>query len=502
MGTAASEIPNPRRARETDTSSTPWAYSFGSLDQGSLNLLGALSYLEPGCITQDVFERGNERRFPSDLEFCSDESSFSVALNKLLELGLVEQDRDSGNLSVQRSVQDQLKKFLSLENRQRHFHNAVRLLFDVFPREDVSQSQLYTHWELCNRYTQHVLNVKDCFVNESRVSETFLPSWEFCNLLSSYERFLSETNSMTELEALSAVNLEALKRLPSNEIWVTFQRSDLEAAILSHQAQAAEALGRPLKAIELNKQCYDIRKLQQEPPNNELLCFAANNLGYCHNTANLHEDAEKWYETSEAHWDTAVKNGEKSEDRPARHIQNHARCLVYLGKYDLAKEMFDISIPRLKSEKPTNWAMLAYALFAQAIMNRRLKQFKVAEEIFTEAHNVWIEGDKMRAHPFYAACLYKIGACCLDRGNVEAAIMRLRESLEIMKEQKEDRPVERARSIFKLSEALVRNNMGGSHVEATTLREDAESILRKANPPITKFDTESAYDDLVPIFWR
>jgi hypothetical protein len=54
-----------------------------------------------------------------------------------------------------------------------------------------------------------------------------------------------------------------------------------------------------------------------------------------------------------------VKDGEETRDRPARHIKNHARCLVYLGKYRQAKEMFDISIPRLMSERPLNWAMLA-----------------------------------------------------------------------------------------------------------------------------------------------
>jgi hypothetical protein len=100
---------------------------------------------------------------------------------------------------------------------------------------------------------------------------------------------------MTELEALSAVNLGALNKLED-----TPQKSDLEASILSHQAQAAESIGQPLKAIELNQQCYSIR-LQEEAPKIMLLCFVSNNLAYCHNTANLHEDSEKWYEKSKSY---------------------------------------------------------------------------------------------------------------------------------------------------------------------------------------------------------
>ena len=157
---------------------------------------------------------------------------------------------------------------------------------------------------------------------------------------------------MTEVELVCKVNLRALNELEDGP-----KKMDLKALILSHQAQAAESLGEPLKAIELNKQVYEIR-LQEKPCMKILLCHIANNLGYCHNTANLHEDSEKWYEKSKEWWETMVKDDEESRDRPAYHIKNHARCLIYLGKYDKAKEMLDVSIPRLKTEKPLNWAML------------------------------------------------------------------------------------------------------------------------------------------------
>jgi ElaB/YqjD/DUF883 family membrane-anchored ribosome-binding protein len=74
--------------------------------------------------------------------------------------------------------------------------------------------------------------------------------------------------------------------------------------------------------------------------------------------------------------------------------------------------------------------------------------------------------------------------------------------MEITKLRKSDSPVEHARSLFKLSEALLQDSFDDSEVEAVALREEAEIMLRKTKPNITRLDTEEAYDNLVPIFWR
>ncbi|KAH8161060.1 hypothetical protein CIB48_g7180 [Xylaria polymorpha] len=178
---------------------------------------------------------------------------------------------------------------------------------------------------------------------------------------------------------------------------------------------------------------------------------------------------KRWYEISKSHWDRVMK-----KVRGFATVR-HGISRIMPGVYDR---------------------------FAQPSMNRRLHYFEVSEANFMEAQNIWIKGDQTRAHPFYAACLYKIGAYCLDQGKVEAAIKHLRDSLEIMKVHRADRPVEHARSLFKLPEALLQHNMDTSHAEAITLRDEVENVLRKANSTIIRFDTESVYDDLVPIFWR
>lgn len=74
--------------------------------------------------------------------------------------------------------------------------------------------------------------------------------------------------------------------------------------------------------------------------------------------------------------------------------------------------------------------------------------------------------------------------------------------MEITKLRKDSMPVEHARSLFKLSEALLDDSHNGSSSEAEALRGEAEVYLKKRKPEITACDTEEIYDNLIPIFWR
>lgn len=64
-------------------------------------------------------------------------------------------------------------------------------------------------------------------------------------------------------------------------------------------------------------------------------------------------------------------------------------------------------------------------------------------------------------------------------------------------------PVEHARNLFKLSEALVQDeDVDDGTCEAKDLRDEAEIYLKRRNPDLSACDTEDAYDSLIPIFWR
>lgn len=63
-------------------------------------------------------------------------------------------------------------------------------------------------------------------------------------------------------------------------------------------------------------------------------------------------------------------------------------------------------------------------------------------------------------------------------------------------------PIEHARNLFKLSEALLQDGKDDSTAEAESLRNEAEAFFKKRKPDAEKCDRESSYDNLVPIFWR
>jgi hypothetical protein len=61
-------------------------------------------------------------------------------------------------------------------------------------------------------------------------------------------------------------------------------------------------------------------------------------------------------------------------------------------------------------------------------------------------------------------------------------------------------PVEHARSLFKLSEALAKGSIE-TEVSAK-LREESTRLLLSRSPQAREIDREETYDDLVFIWWR
>ncbi|KAJ5382883.1 hypothetical protein N7517_000794 [Penicillium concentricum] len=179
------------------------------------------------------------------------------------------------------------------------------------------------------------------------------PPWQFCGLLKWYQRYLPEGNDLKELAMTCAINRQAPFMADCDKELLT-----VDVLISVHQAQAAESLGEPLKAIELNEQAYKMR-FDESPQQMRALCCTANNVAQSNTSAKLYQKAQDWFEISDKWWHLAVKNGEESGDRPARHILDHAQNFMRLHEYAKAEEMLDICISRIKTEYPLDWAMLA-----------------------------------------------------------------------------------------------------------------------------------------------
>ncbi|KAH8703633.1 pfs domain-containing protein [Talaromyces proteolyticus] len=487
---------NAYRVHSLNELAAPWELSFQKLDKNSLSLLGIISFLVPDDIPQKLFEKGLYDESSSDFNFCSDKFLLLAALTRLITMNLIKKDRDTRILSIHRIVQTQFKYFLSLEQRQKTFDATVSLVYNVLPKPDTSKGQLYEEWEIYNQYLPHVLNLKNCFSEEIERTNVFKASWEFCELLIQFQRYLYEIHQLADLKSLCDVNLAAVTSLEDGP-----RKNDLQATIMSHQANLAESWGDVKSAIELNNKVYTIR-LEEDPRKQDLLCQVANNLGYCHNTANDHRTALVWFERSLDWWEESAKREKDPPHFKLVTLVNMARCKLYLDKAEEAREILDSAIPQLKKAKPSQWAMLAFAYFVLGKLERRQRNFQTAEEHFLKAHNSWVEGDRKRAHPFVGGCMYKIGACCLDQGKVQAAIKNINDSIVVTKFHRNNMPVEHARNLFKLSEALLQDSDNNSLEKAEDNRKEAETYLKSRQSDMIPCDTEAAYDNLIPIFWR
>ncbi|KAK1826926.1 NB-ARC [Podospora conica] len=488
---------NPKRAHESDLEAL-WNFTFASLGKDSRTLLGIASFLASDTIPQFLFEFEQDAGLSEDLVFCTEEFSFSEATEPLLEVGFMKRDKDSRVFSCHRMVQTQFRFFLPLEERQKAFDNAVAFVFRAFPKcaSNVHSDQLYHHWDQCDRCIQQALSLKDNFKQDPELRKNFRSS-TFCELLRECERYLFETNSLKDLQDMCEVSLVAIEILRASD---KEKANHLTACTCALQANMYESTGKVDKAIELNLKGHKLR-LEEVPLKLRLIAAFEQNLAYNYNTANDHESALAWFEKSK---DTAIASSIE-EGRgalwPNVTKKNMARCLLYLDQDDKAQDLLNVSINGFRGENPLNWAMLAYAHFVQGLLHRRAKKPEAAKASFMEAQNMWLKGDQTRLHPFYAGCLYKTGVVCLDQGKVDAAVKHLRDSLEITKFHSKVMPVEHARSLLKLSEAL-RQSQDSDGGEVADLRDDAEVFLLRRNPQADNFTEESSFDVWVPIFWR
>ncbi|KAH8695778.1 hypothetical protein GQ44DRAFT_744505 [Phaeosphaeriaceae sp. PMI808] len=422
--------------------------------QSELQALWEYSTVVPSLVSENIsqffFDVDEDDDLPEDLEFCTDEFSFSEAIEPLLTLALIKRDRDARVFSCHRMVQTQFRFFLKQDERQEAFDNAVAL---------------------------------DHFKQELRLSKSFKASPRL---------YLYEINALTDLDDVCAINLVAAKTLDDRELAI-----DIIASTLSHQASMYESIGKVQKAIKLNTEGYNMR-LQEVPLKGGLLGGFEQNLAYNYNTANQNETALLWSEKSRATWTAWNVKGRRPADWPTVTKKNTARCLVHLGRLDDAQELLDTVVGEFRQEKPLNWAMLAYTYFVLGLLAQRRKQPEAEEANFMEAQNLWFKGDQTRLHPFNAGCVYKTGIVCLDQGEVDAAIKHLHDALEITKFHADVMPVEHARGLFKLSEALLQDS--NDNEEANDVRDEAEAYLLRKDPSTVSFATEEDYDQWVPIF--
>ena len=146
------------------------------------------------------------------------------------------------------------------------------------------------------------------------------------------DRYLLESFSVEDLEVTCKVNMTAVKLLDPGP-----EREDLRGTILPHLGQMAECLAQGTRAVRLHEEEYDLR-LQDPAKNRKLPSYTSSDLGCSTDTANDHTSALEWFDKSSEWW------GSESGVGP-QILMNKARCLIYLGRYEEARELLDTFFP-------------------------------------------------------------------------------------------------------------------------------------------------------------
>ncbi|KAG8629357.1 hypothetical protein KVT40_003222 [Elsinoe batatas] len=164
----------------TKSIDTLWSLAFGSLDANSSALLGILCFLEPDSIPQGLFELPEIIQLPEHLTFCRSRLNFSEAVEPLLTLALVKRDRSQRTFSIHRLVQSSFKNFMTPQQRRQSFTAAGTLLAGVFPQPHPQAATLWLQWGTCATYLQHVLHLKNCFLEELTLDNSLIATLEYC----------------------------------------------------------------------------------------------------------------------------------------------------------------------------------------------------------------------------------------------------------------------------------------------------------------------------------
>ncbi|KAM3514475.1 hypothetical protein MY11210_001919 [Beauveria gryllotalpidicola] len=465
-------------------------------------MLGIMCYVAPVSVPQALFDPMLKDDLPPELRFCSHELLLSETMEELERLNLIQQDKSKSLLSLRPLVRDRFRFLTSEADNQRFFDNATYLLYETFPHAGAKTGQLYERWTECKEYLQHVLSLRDQYLQAMTKEEPLLPNLVFCKLLKSLIGFLIETGSYQEVERTIEVTIAAFETLEEEN-----QDQEFYSDICALSGLACAHRGLFTAARPWLEQAYQMRA-EAEPLDKRELSWAEVSLANLEGSASNYQASLEWqikaFRTQQAYSGNALS----ALRLQTVLFQNMGRFKYFAGAHTEAHIWCQVAINLLSGSE--NWAMVQKltvgghsTYFVRGNVSRAERNLDGAQDEFLHAQQVWLKGGQMANHHFIGACLYKLGCVALDAGDVELSIRNLEKSLEIATLYRDVLQGDYARVLYKLSVAL--SSDGFDDGEAERRIREAEAIARtclglKENAAFV--NEERTYDGLVYILWR
>lgn len=235
-------------------------------------------------------------------------------------------------------------------------------------------STLYDHWEQCQLWLPHVLNLKETFRRERLDDPNFYACTKSCMLWTSFQRYvmcptymepfhtdtsnttsryLVELNSWSELEDLVSVSKTAIGTLATQdpELWMRSATETHVGQMHSRQGHYYAALSSLLRACDIKNSAQQVDLVT--------LCWTQDNIGINYNCMLELESALEWHTRAHATWKRHSEKEGIDVRYPPLILSNYGRTLSYMGRFEGARKALKEALGVLLTELLLNWGLAA-----------------------------------------------------------------------------------------------------------------------------------------------
>ncbi|KAJ8132893.1 hypothetical protein O1611_g732 [Lasiodiplodia mahajangana] len=446
---------------------TNWAMSFDALGDDAKSLLGILSFLSPDITPPALFNHWDKPFSGTTsglLSYCDTELKYRTVRNELNRLALIQVDLGNGNLSMHRLQQLQLEHYLDVSSRQRAFETAVKLVYDVFPKEHIGQ-RFTGRWDDCAMYIQHAIVLNSHYLKRALSAGGYTAPPEFAKLMAWCSWYLWEIADYSAFNKVLEGGKNACEESPSDAF------DEASWSLLNYNAGTVETSMGMFESGE--KSLTGALKIRRELGNQDDIAATLNNLGLLYNSMHKFDLAEVQYsEALEIH----LKRVE-SEDRNlsltmVKH--NLQRNAIQSGKIIPQQELQD-TVDFFKNT--ISWWMTGHAYLVLGNLLFELRKYDDASAAYTTARDTLSREGRASKQPATAMVIYKLGYVAYTKSQFLEAAALFRESASIS-ELYPEIPAEQARTQFMLAKALDMSEQTQVADEASMAREKVATLMK------------------------